>query len=174
MAFDIQVPQDVVFRTRQETDQSPGFKWQDLTYDDVFAGRRVVVFALPGAWTPTCSSTHLPGYDALYPELKSHSIEDVYCLAVNDSFSMNAWFNHLEVKNVKALPDGNGEFTRKMGMQVEKKNLGFGKRSWRYSMVVNDGVVEMMWVEPGLRDNADDDPFEVSDVNTMLEWLNNE
>lgn len=174
MAFDIQVPQDVVFRTRRETNRSPGFEWHDLNYDEVFKGRRVVVFALPGAWTPTCSSTHLPGYDALAPELKKAGIDDIYCLSVNDSFTMNAWFNHLDVKNVKPLPDGSGEFTRKMGMLVRKDNLGFGDRSWRYSMIVNDGVVEMLWVEPGLCDNAQDDPFEVSDVNTMLEWLGNE
>lgn len=173
MAFDISVPRDVVFHVRRETNSSPGFEWHQLTFDEIFAGRRVAVFALPGAWTPTCSSTHLPGFEAMAAELARRGIEDVYCLSVNDSFTMNAWFANQGIENVKALPDGNAEFTRKMGMLVHKENLGFGDRSWRYSMVVDDGNIQMMWVEDGLRDNADSDPFEVSDVHTMLAWLDN-
>lgn len=172
-AFRIQVPRDVVFPVRVATDVSPGFEWGQLTYQDLFESRRVAVVALPGAWTPTCSSTHLPGFSAAYDRLKASGLDEVYCLSVNDSFTMNAWFNHLNIKNVVPLPDGNADFTRKMGFLVHKHNLGFGDRSWRYSMIVNDGTVEMMWIEPGLGDNTEDDPFTVSDAYTMLEWLEN-
>ena len=138
---------------------------------DIFKGKRVVLFGLPGAFTPTCSSTHLPGYDDNYETILEHGFDDVYCLSVNDSFVMNAWFKQLDVKNVKPLPDGSGKFTRTLGMLVDKDNLGFGMRSWRYSAVVEDGMIQHMYVEPGLRDNADNDPFEVSDVYTMLEYI---
>jgi peroxiredoxin len=170
-AFRIQVPQDAVFHIRVAADNSPGFVWSQLGYADIFQGRRVAIVALPGAWTPTCSSTHLPGFSASYDRLKDAGLDEVYCLSVNDSFTMNAWFNHLNIKNVVPLPDGNGDFSRKMGFLVHKHNLGFGDRSWRYSMVVNDGTVEMMWIESGLSDNASTDPFSVSDAYTMLEWL---
>ncbi len=162
----------VTFRVRVTSDTSPGFQWADLSTVDMFKGKRVAVFALPGAFTPTCSSTHLPGYEAAYKELTQDlGLDEVYCVSVNDSFVMNAWFKSLGVEKVKPIPDGTGEFTRKMGFLVDKANLGFGMRSWRYSMIVNDGVVEMMWVEPGFRDNADSDPFDVSDAETMIDWL---
>jgi len=170
MGFDLRVP-DVTFKTRVETDESPGFIWQDLTTSEMFANRRVVVFGLPGAFTPTCSSTHLPSYDIYYDKIKACNIDEIYCVSVNDTFVMNSWFNSTDVKNVKPVPDGSGEFTRQMGLLVDKSNIGFGMRSWRYSMVVNNGVVEMMWVEPGLKDNADADPFTVSDADTCLKWL---
>lgn len=169
-AFLIKVPQ-VTFKTRVQTDQSPGYEWQDVTSKEMFAGRRVVLFSLPGAFTPTCSSTHLPGYEAMYSDVTALGIDEVYCISVNDSFTMNAWFKSLGISKVKPVPDGNAEFTRKMGFLVDKSNLGFGMRSWRYSMVVNDGVVENMFVEPGMSDNHDQDPFVVSDVDTMLEYL---
>ena len=153
---------DVTFRTRENGD------WKDVTTADLFAGKRVVVFALPGAFTPTCSSTHLPGYMIKSAEVKAQGIDDIYCLSVNDSFVMNAWAKDQGVDGeLKVIPDGNGEFSDKMGLLVDKKNLGFGPRSWRYSMVVKDGVIEKMFVEaqkPG-------DPFEVSDVDTMLGYL---
>jgi thioredoxin-dependent peroxiredoxin len=168
--FVIRVPL-VTFKTRVTTDDSPGFIWKDVTSIDLFRGKRVALFSLPGAFTPTCSSTHLPGFEAGYKELQNLGIDDVYCISVNDSFTMNAWFQSLDIKNVKALPDGSGEFTRKMGFLVAKDNLGFGMRSWRYSMIVNDGVVEMMWAEPGMMDNCPTDPFEVSDQETMADWL---
>lgn len=170
MAFDIRVP-DVTFKVRRETDTSPGFEWYDLKSQEIFENKRVVIFALPGAFTPTCSSTHLPGYEMSYDEIKEKGIDEIYCLSINDSFVMNAWLSSLEITNVKPLPDGCGEFTRKMGYLVKKDNLGFGDRSWRYSMVVNNGIVEAMFVEPGIMDNAENDPFEVSGAPTMLEYL---
>jgi thioredoxin-dependent peroxiredoxin len=168
-----QVP-NVVFKTRVRDESVEGpnpYKWQDTTTQDIFAGKRVVVFSLPGAFTPTCSTSHLPGYDAAYDEIKSLGVDEVYCVSVNDAFVMFQWGKNMEVKNVKLLPDGNGEFSRKIGMLVEKSNLGFGMRSWRYSMVVNDGKVEQAFIEPGYSDNCETDPFEVSDVNTMLTYL---
>ena len=169
-SFTIRLPQ-VTFKTRVQTDTTPGFDWKDVTTSDLFEGKRVVLFSLPGAFTPTCSSTHLPGFEAGYRRLQELGIDEVYCLSVNDSFVMNAWFDHMGVENVKAIPDGSGEFTRKMGFLVEKDNLGFGMRSWRYAMVVNDGVVEQMFVEPGQDDNVPNDPFVVSDFETVAEYL---
>jgi thioredoxin-dependent peroxiredoxin len=169
-SFMITTP-EVTFKTRVRTEQSPGFTWKDVTSRDMFQGKRVAIFAIPGAYTPTCSSTHLPGYEAAYEDIRNAGINEVYCLSVNDSFVMNSWFESMAIENVKPIPDGSGEFSRKMGFLVDKDNLGFGMRSWRYSMVVTDGVVEMMWVEPGLKDNAENDPFIVSDAETMLKWL---
>lgn len=172
-AFIIRVP-EVVFKTRVQTNEQPGFAWKDVTTRDLFQGKRVVLFSLPGAFTPTCSSTHLPGYEAAFSEIKKYGISDVFCLSVNDAFTMNAWFNQMGVEHVKPIPDGSAEFTRKMGFLVHKDNLGFGVRSWRYSMVINDGVVEQMFVEPGFADNAENDPFEVSDAETILRYLEEE
>jgi thioredoxin-dependent peroxiredoxin len=171
--IDQKVP-DVVFKTRVRDESIGGdnpFKWQDVTTKDIFAGKRIIVFSLPGAFTPTCSTSHLPGYEAAYDQIKSLGIDEVYCLSVNDAFVMYQWGKNMGAKNVKLLPDGNGEFSRKMGMLVEKANLGFGMRSWRYSMVVNDGNVEKVFAEEGYSDNCETDPFEVSDVNTMLAYL---
>jgi peroxiredoxin len=168
---------EVTFKTRVRDESIGGdnpFRWQDVTSDEIFKGKRVVLFALPGAFTPTCSSTHLPGYEKHYDDLKAQGIDEVYCLSVNDAFSMYQWGKQLGAKNVKLLPDGNGDFTRGMDMLVKKENLGFGDRSWRYSIVVNDGVVEKMFSEPGKVDNCPDDPFTCSDVETMLDYLKNE
>jgi peroxiredoxin len=173
MSFDITVP-NVTFKTRREIDEAPGFEWYDLTSTEMFADKRVVLFALPGAFTPTCSSTHLPGYEQEYDTLLENGIDEVYCLSVNDTFVMNSWMSSQEVSKIKPVPDGAGEFSRRLGFLVDKSNIGFGMRSWRYSMVVNNGVVEAMFVEPGLCDNADGDPFEVSDVYTMLDYLKGE
>ncbi len=170
------VPQ-VTFKTRVRDESIGGdnpFRWQDVTSDEVFKGKRVVLFALPGAFTPTCSSTHLPGYEKHFDDLKAQGIDDVYCLSVNDAFSMYQWGKQLGAKNVKLLPDGNGEFTRGMDMLVKKENLGFGDRSWRYSILVNDGVVEKMFSEPGKMDNCPEDPFTCSDADTMLNYLKSE
>ncbi len=165
---------EVTFKTRVRdenlAEENP-FRWQDVTSSEIFAGRKVVVFALPGAFTPTCSSTHLPGYEKKYADLLGHGVDDVYCLSVNDAFSMFQWSKHLEIEKVKMLPDGNGDFTRLMGMLVKKENLGFGYRSWRYSMYVEDGEIKKVFSEPGKADNFDDDPFECSDVDTMLNYL---
>lgn len=165
---------DVVFKTRVRDESVEGpnpFRWQDVTTQEIFGGKRVVVFSLPGAFTPTCSSTHLPRYEELYDEIKAQGVDEVICLSVNDAFVMYQWGKQQGIEKVKLLPDGNGEFTRKMGMLVEKDNLGFGLRSWRYSMVVNDGTIEKIFVEPGYSDNCPTDPFEVSDADTMLNYL---
>lgn len=167
------VPQ-VTFKTRvrdESVDHENPFRWQDVSTDDIFAGKNVIIVALPGAFTPTCSSTHLPGYEAKYDELRAQGIDEIYCVSVNDAFSMFQWGKNLGIEKVKMLPDGNGDFTRLMGMLVKKENLGFGDRSWRYSMHVVDGVIKSQFVEPGLMDNCLDDPFGVSDVDTMLKAL---
>jgi peroxiredoxin len=164
----------VVFKTRVRDESLGGpnpFRWQDVDSDEIFKGRRVVVFALPGAFTPTCSSTHVPGYDAKYPEIIDQGVDEVYCLSVNDAFTMFQWGKHLGVEHVKMLPDGNGDFTRRMGMLVKKENVGFGDRSWRYSMLVEDGTIIQLFAEPGIADNHPEDPFEVSDADTMLAYL---
>ena len=137
-------------------------------------GKRVVVFALPGAFTPTCSSSHLPGFEAHYDELKSLGVDEVYCLSVNDAFTMYQWGKHQGVEKVKLLPDGSGDFTRLMGMLVRKDNLGFGDRSWRYSMLVEDGEIVKLFEEPGKQDDCPTDPFECSDCETMVNYLKNE
>lgn len=168
-----QVPK-ATFKTRVRNDALGGpnpFEWKDLTSDDVFKGKKVVLFSLPGAFTPTCSSNHLPRYEAVYEEMKSLGVDNVVCLSVNDAFVMYQWGKAQGVDNVFLLPDGNGEFTRKMGMLVDKSNLGFGMRSWRYSMYVVDGKIEKMFVEDDYSDNCPTDPFEVSDADTMLNYL---
>lgn len=168
----MEVP-SVTFHTRVRDESVGGdnpYRWENVLSTDLFLGRRVVVFALPGAFTPTCSSTHLPRYEELYDELTNY-VDDVYCLSVNDAFTMFQWAKHQGIEKVKMLPDGNGDFTRQMGMLVEKRNLGFGMRSWRYSMVVNNGDIEVMFSEPGYCDNCPTDPFEMSDADTMLGYL---
>ncbi len=165
---------NVVFKTRVRDESIGGdnpFRWQDVSSDDIFKGKTIVIFALPGAFTPTCSSTHLPGYEAKYHDLIDQGVDEVYCLSVNDAFTMFQWGKQLEVKHVKMLPDGNGDFTRGMGMLVKKENLGFGYRSWRYSMLVEDGKIVKLFSEPGKADNHSEDPFEASDVDTLLEYL---
>ena len=165
---------EVTFKTRVRDESIGGenpFRWQDRTTAELFGGKKVVVFSLPGAFTPTCSSTHLPGYEAKYEELQALGVDAVICLSVNDAFVMFQWAKNLGASKVFMLPDGNAEFTKGMGMLVKKENLGFGDRSWRYSMFVEDGVIKKMFVEPGMMDNCPDDPFEVSDVDTMLTYL---
>jgi len=168
-----QVPQ-ATFQTRVRNDAIEGdnpFEWKTLSTDEIFKGKRVVVFSLPGAFTPTCSTSHLPRYEALHEQFSAEGIDQIICLSVNDAFVMYQWGLSQKAKNVFLLPDGNGEFTRKMGMLVDKSNLGFGMRSWRYSMVVNDGEIEKIFVEPGYEDACQSDPFEVSDADTMLAYL---
>ena len=154
------VPQ-VTFRTRRNG------QWVDIGTEEIFKGRNVVVFALPGAYTPTCSTTHLPRYNELAPVFSRHGIDEIVCLSVNDAFVMSEWQKDQNAPNVTFIPDGNGEFTHKMGMLVDKSDLGFGKRSWRYSMLVRDGVIEKMFIEP----EKEGDPFEVSDADTMLNYI---
>ena len=145
-----------------------GDEWKTLSTDEMFKGKTVVVFSLPGAFTPTCSSTHLPRYNELAKVFKQNGVDSLVCISVNDTFVMNAWAADQEASNIQMIPDGNGEFTEGMGMLVDKKDLGFGKRSWRYSMLVKDGVVDKMFIEP----NKPGDPFEVSDADTMLDYVN--
>lgn len=167
------VPQ-VTFKTRVRDESVVGenpFRWQDLTTDDVFKGKKIVLFGLPGAFTPTCSSTHAPGYEKDYDEFKKLGVDEVICLSVNDAFVMFNWKKNLGIEKVFMLPDGNADFTKGMGMLVKKTNLGFGERSWRYSMFVEDGIIKKMFVEAGFSDNYPNDPFEVSDADTMLEYL---
>src|SRR5690348_3807887 len=153
---------DVAFRVRQNGD------WATITTADIFAGKNVVVFSLPGAFTPTCSSTHLPRYNELAPVFKAQGIDRIVCISVNDPFVMEEWGKDQEAENVLLIPDGNGEFTGKMGMLVDNSELNFGKRSWRYSMPVRDGTIEKMFVEP----QEPGDPFKVSDADTMLHYIN--
>ncbi len=165
---------NVTFKTRVRDESVEGpnpFRWEDQTSDDIFKGKKVVLFALPGAFTPTCSSTHLPRYEELYDEFKKLGVDEVICLSVNDAFVMYQWGKHQGVEKIKLLPDGSGAFTRKMGMLVSKDNLGFGMRSWRYSAFIDDGEIEKMFVEPGFDDECPTDPFEVSDADTMLNYL---
>ncbi|MGI9292123.1 MAG: glutathione peroxidase [Gammaproteobacteria bacterium] len=149
------------FKTRHDSD------WVEKSSDDIFKGRNVVVFSLPGAFTPTCSSAHVPRYDQLAPALKAAGVDEIICISVNDAFVMDEWGESQHTHNVTYLPDGNGEFTDGMGMLVGKEDLGFGKRSWRYSMYVKDGVVDKMFIEP----DKPGDPYEVSDADTMLEYI---
>ncbi|WP_193176833.1 peroxiredoxin [Oricola nitratireducens] len=161
----------VTFRTRirDESIEGPNpFRWEDKTSDDYFKGKRVVLFSLPGAFTPTCSTYQLPDFEKLFDEFKAKGIDEIYCISVNDAFVMNAWGKAQGVEKVKLIPDGSGEFTRKMGMLVRKDNLGFGLRSWRYGAVVNDGVVEKWFEEEGYSDNCESDPYGVSSPQNIL------
>ena len=153
---------NVTFKTRSDN------QWKDVTTDDIFKGKTVVVFSLPGAFTPTCSSTHLPRYNELVRVFKANGVDQIVCLSVNDAFVMNQWAQEQEAQNITLLPDGNGDFSAGMGLLVDKSSIGFGKRSWRYSMLVKDGVVEKMFIEP----EKEGDPFEVSDAETMLKYIN--
>ena len=155
---------DVTFKTRKDHD------WVDLSSGDVFAGKTVVVFSLPGAFTPTCSSAHVPRYNQLVPLFEANGVDEVICVSVNDAFVMDEWKRAQKADRVSFLPDGNGDFSDGMGLLVGKEDLGFGKRSWRYSMLVRDGVVEKMFIEP----DEPGDPFHVSDADTMLKYLNPE
>ncbi len=153
---------NVTFRVRENNE------WKSVSTDDLFKGKTVVVFSLPGAFTPTCSSTHLPRYNELAPAFFANGVDSILCVSVNDTFVMNEWAKDQESEHITLVPDGNGEFTDGMGQLVDKSDLGFGKRSWRYSMLVRDGVVEKMFIEP----NKPGDPFEVSDADTMLSYIN--
>ncbi|MEH6570851.1 MAG: peroxiredoxin [Halioglobus sp.] len=165
---------DVTFKTRvrdESLNTENPFRWEDKTSADIFGDKNIIVVALPGAFTPTCSSTHLPGFEANYEAFKAKGIDEIYCVSVNDAFSMFQWAKQLGIEKVKMLPDGNGDFTRLMGMLVKKNNLGFGDRSWRYSMHVVNGEIKAQFVEAGMMDNCPEDPFTVSDADTMLQHL---
>ena len=164
----------VKFQTRVRDESIEGdnpFRWQEVTSEELFAGKRVIVFSLPGAFTPTCSTFQLPDFEKMYDDFKAKGIDDIYCMSVNDSFVMNAWAKDQGLTNVKVIPDGSGLFTSGMGMLVAKDNLGFGVRSWRYAMVVNDGVVEKWFEEPGREDNCPDDPYGESSPQNIMSAL---
>ena len=152
----------VVFKAR------PNDQWKDVSSDELFKGKTVLVFSLPGAYTPTCSSTHLPRYNELAPVFKQNGVDEIVCLSVNDAFVMNEWKTGQDAANITVIPDGNGDFSAGMGMLVDKRSLGFGMRSWRYSMLVKDGVIAKLFIEP----DKEGDPFEVSDADTMLRYIN--
>lgn len=165
----------VVFKTRVRDDSIEGpnpFRWEDVTSDSLLKNKRVVLFSLPGAFTPICSTYQLPGFEENYEKIKSLGVDEVYCISVNDAFVMNAWAKAQDIQNVKVIPDGSGNFTRFMGMLIGKNHLGFGNRSWRYMAVINDGVVEKWWQEPGINnEGSDDDPYVETTPENCLTYL---
>lgn len=165
---------DVIFRTRVRNDALGGpnpFEWKDVSSAEIFGGKRVVLFALPGAFTPACSDSHLPGYEKNYDEFRRLGVDEVICLAVNDAFVMFQWAQSKQIAKVFMLPDGNGDFTRQMGMLVDRGQQGMGMRSWRYSMLVEDGEIRKVFAEANIRDNPSGVPVEVSGAETMLAYL---
>lgn len=174
MTMTPQTVPDATFHTRVRNDALGGpnpFEWKPLTSQDIFGGKRVVLFALPGAYTPACSDSHLPGYENNHDAFRALGIDQVICLSVNDAFVMYQWAQSHKIAKVFMLPDGNAEFTRKMGMLVDRSGQGMGMRSWRYSMFVNDGRIEKLFAEPGFQDNPSGVPVKVSDADTMLAYL---
>lgn len=153
---------DVTFKIRDD------YRWVEKSSQEIFGGKRVVLFALPGAFTPTCSSVHLPAYNDLYATFKSQGIDEILCLSVNDSFVLNEWKAQEKADHITMLPDGNGEFSNKLGFLVDKSDLCFGSRSWRYSMVVDDGIIEKMFIEPR---GESEDPYGESSAENMLKYL---
>ena len=170
-----EVVPSVVFKTRVRDESIEGpnpYRWEDKTTFDYFANKRVVLFSLPGAFTPTCSTYQLPGFEEKYNEFKKY-VDEIYCISVNDAFVMNQWGKQQCIERVKLIPDGSASFTMQMSMGVSKDNLGFGMRSWRYACVVNNGKIERWFIEPNLRDNADDDPYGETSPENILDWLEN-
>ena len=164
----------VIFKTRVRDDSIEGpnpYRWEDKTSFDYFAGKRVILFSLPGAFTPTCSTYQLPGFEEMYDEFLENGIDEIYCISVNDAFVMNCWAKQQGVEKVKMIPDGSGIFTGQMGMLCSKDNLGFGLRSWRYAAIIDNGQVEKMFIEPGKQDNGDDDPYGQTSPERLMEWL---
>ncbi len=165
---------NVTFRVRVRDESIGGdnpFKWEDMSSDQIFANKNILLFSLPGAFTPTCSTYQLPGFEENFAEFKSKGVDDIYCLSVNDSFVMNAWGKSQNLENIKLIPDGSGEFTRKMGMLVHKDNLGFGMRSWRYAALVKNKSVVKWFEEPGFEDNHAEDPYGVSSPENILKEI---
>ncbi|MCA0921574.1 peroxiredoxin [Pseudooceanicola nanhaiensis] len=165
---------EVTFRTRVRDESIGGpnpFRWEDKTTADYFGGKRVILFSLPGAFTPTCSTYQLPGFENNAAKFAELGVDEIYCMSVNDSFVMNQWAKAQGIENVKVIPDGSGEFTRRVGMLVRKDNLGFGLRSWRYAAIINDGVVEAWFEEPGICDNHGEDPYGVSSPENLMKYL---
>jgi thioredoxin-dependent peroxiredoxin len=145
--------------------------WQEVTTDQLFSDKRVVLFSLPGAFTPTCSTYQLPGFEKMYNEFREVGIDEIYCVSVNDSFVMNQWGKWAKLKNVKLIPDGSALLTMSMNMLVSKDNLGFGQRSWRYAVLLNDGVVEKSFIEPGISDNCETDPYGETSPENVFNYI---
>jgi thioredoxin-dependent peroxiredoxin len=165
---------NVTFKTRVRDESIGGpnpFRWEDKTTTDYFSGKKVVLFSLPGAFTPTCSTYQLPDFEKLFDDFRAEGIDDIACVSVNDAFVMNAWGKSQNIDNITLIPDGSGEFTRKMGMLVCKDNLGFGMRSWRYAAIIDDGVVTHWFEEPGFEDNCESDPYGESSPQNILQSL---
>ena len=160
-------------RVRDESVEGPNpFRWQDQTTHELFKGKRVVIFGLPGAFTPTCSSKQCPGFEQQYDAMHEKGVDKVYCVSVNDAFVMYQWGQSMGLKKVKLLPDGNGDFTRRLGMLIDKRHVGFGSRSWRYAAVVDDGKIAAWFEEPGINDaGEDEDPYEQSTPENVYAWL---
>tara|TARA_Y100000592_G_scaffold73351_1_gene114181 strand:+ start:765 stop:1325 length:561 start_codon:yes stop_codon:yes gene_type:complete len=164
----------VTFKTRVKDETIEGenpYKWQDVECRELFKNKKCLVVALPGAFTPTCTTKQLPGFEEKYDEFKKLGVDEIYCLSVNDAFVMHKWAESLNIKKVKMLPDGNGHFTRQMGMLVEKQNLGFGLRSWRYVALINNNAITTLWIENGIEDNKEGDPYEISTPQNILNWF---
>ena len=166
---------DVNLKTRVRDDSLGGdnpFRWHEVQTGDLFAGKRMVVFSLPGAFTPTCSNEQCPAFERAYEDFKAAGVDEVFCISVNDAFVMYQWGIKLGVNNVKLLPDGSADFTRRMGMLIRKDHLGFGERSWRYAMVVDDGKIVAWFEEPGINDEGlDDDPYGETAPDNALAWV---
>tara|TARA_Y100000992_G_scaffold289493_1_gene244107 strand:+ start:578 stop:1126 length:549 start_codon:yes stop_codon:yes gene_type:complete len=163
---------NTIFKTRVKNEKTDSFEWEDVQSRQLFKNKKSLVICLPGAFTPTCTSKQLPGFEKMYDEFKEHGIDDIYCLSVNDAFVMYNWGKSLDIKKIKMLPDGNGDYTRQMGMLVKKENLGFGMRSWRYVALIDDSVIKTLWIEVGMHDNREDDPYEVTTPENIINWFN--
>ena len=167
----------VTFMVRERDDSIEGsnpYKWVEKSANDYFGKGKYILFSLPGAFTPTCSTYQLPNFEKLYSEFKELGITEIYCMSVNDSFVMNAWAKHHDIKRIKMIPDGNGEFTNGIDMLVQKNNLGFGMRSWRYAAIIEDGQLIKMLSEPGKDDNVEDDPYGISSPENVMKYLKGE
>ena len=167
------IPQ-ISFKNRVRDESIGGdnpYRWQEMSSDDYFAGKKVIIFSLPGAFTPTCSTFQLPDFERLYPQFSALGIDAIYCVSVNDAFVMNAWGRKNELQNIGLIPDGSGHFTRGMGMLVDKDNLGFGMRSWRYAAIIDNGVVSAWFEEPGRNDNCEQDPYGETAPQNLLDYL---
>lgn len=164
----------IVFHTRVRDESVGGsnpYRWQDVSTEELFENKKVILFALPGAFTPTCSTYQLPNFEKMYPEFKEKGIDEIYCLSVNDSFVMNKWAQDQNLKNVKVIPDGSVKFTAAMGMLSAKDNLGFGLRSWRYAMIVDNMEIKKLFVEPGYGHNVEGDPYGESSPENVMKYL---
>ncbi|MBT3939780.1 MAG: peroxiredoxin [Pelagibacterales bacterium] len=176
MTIGKKLPENIVFHVRHRDESIGGenpYKWKEITTADYFNNKRILLFSLPGAFTPTCSTYQLPGFEKHYDAIKEHGIDEIYCISVNDSFVMNKWAQDQHIKNVKVIADGSALFTNYMNMLVLKDNLSFGQRSWRYAAIINNGVVEKLWEEPGKMDNCLDDPYGETSPEKILQDIKN-